>query len=284
MADRLLRWTTTSRCSRAPRATAVDGLFVNSFVIVILPAVLLPLLPASLAAYAFAWIDFLFRNALFVAVFALQIVLLQIALPPGSRCSRDHGPGGQNGRSGCRTAPSRAAGGVPTVQLREGGSWPAARAALRRWRRPRPIFFQVFAAAHRPRVGVPSASSSSSGSGTTCLVALTMLGGSPELAPLTMILNTIAEPSATSWYLLSAAAFILDRPAGCGVPLPALLSVVCSREARRADVHSARPARMFPSRTLLRPGVSVATVSRALRGGFDRVSRDAREVLGSRKS
>ena len=52
--------------------------FVNSFVIVI-PAVLLPLLLASLAAYAFAWIDFPFRNALFVAVFALQTVLWPLA-------------------------------------------------------------------------------------------------------------------------------------------------------------------------------------------------------------
>lgn len=40
------------------------------------------------------------------------------------------------------------------------------------------------------------------------LVALTMLGGSPELAPLTMILNTISGTLGNRWYLLSAAAFI----------------------------------------------------------------------------
>ena len=67
--------------------------FVNSFVIVI-PAVLLPLLLASLAAYAFAWIDFPFRNALFVAVFALQIVPLQIALLPLVTMFQDLGLGG----------------------------------------------------------------------------------------------------------------------------------------------------------------------------------------------
>ncbi len=55
--------------------------FVNTTVITV-PAVLLPLLLASLAAYAFAWMDFPFRNALFVAVFALQIVPLQVALIP----------------------------------------------------------------------------------------------------------------------------------------------------------------------------------------------------------
>jgi len=46
---------------------------INSIVITI-PAVLIPLLIASLAAYGFAWMDFKFKNVLFVAVFALQIV------------------------------------------------------------------------------------------------------------------------------------------------------------------------------------------------------------------
>jgi len=55
--------------------------FVNSFVITI-PAVIIPITIALLAAYAFAWIDFKGRNLLFVAVFALQIVPLQVALVP----------------------------------------------------------------------------------------------------------------------------------------------------------------------------------------------------------
>jgi len=55
--------------------------FVNSFVITI-PAVVIPITIALLAAYAFAWIDFRGRNILFVAVFALQIVPLQVALVP----------------------------------------------------------------------------------------------------------------------------------------------------------------------------------------------------------
>ena len=37
---------------------------------------------AALAAYAFAWIDFQGRDWLFVAIFALQIVPLQMALVP----------------------------------------------------------------------------------------------------------------------------------------------------------------------------------------------------------
>ncbi|HZM65925.1 MAG TPA: carbohydrate ABC transporter permease [Nakamurella sp.] len=55
--------------------------FLNSFVIVF-PAVIIPISLALLAAYAFAWIDFKGRDFLFVAVFALQIVPIQVALIP----------------------------------------------------------------------------------------------------------------------------------------------------------------------------------------------------------
>jgi len=55
--------------------------FVNSIAITI-PATVIPLMIASMAAYAFAWIDFKGRNALFIFVFALQIVPIQMALVP----------------------------------------------------------------------------------------------------------------------------------------------------------------------------------------------------------
>jgi alpha-glucoside transport system permease protein len=57
------------------------GSFINSLAITI-PATTFPLVIASLAAYAFAWIDFRGKNWLFIAVFALQIVPLQMALVP----------------------------------------------------------------------------------------------------------------------------------------------------------------------------------------------------------
>jgi len=57
------------------------GAFTNSLAIT-LPATLVPLVIASLAAYAFAWIDFKGRNWIFIGVFALQIVPLQMALVP----------------------------------------------------------------------------------------------------------------------------------------------------------------------------------------------------------
>ena len=55
--------------------------FVNSIVIT-LPAVVIPITIALRAAYAFAWIDFRGRNFLFIAVFALQVVPIQVTLIP----------------------------------------------------------------------------------------------------------------------------------------------------------------------------------------------------------
>ena len=55
--------------------------FVNTIVIT-LPSVIIPIILALLAAYAFAWIDFKGRDWLFVAVFALQIVPIQVTLIP----------------------------------------------------------------------------------------------------------------------------------------------------------------------------------------------------------
>ena len=55
--------------------------FLNSLVITV-PSVLIPMVLAAFAAYALAWIDFRGRNLLFVAVFALQIVPIQVTLLP----------------------------------------------------------------------------------------------------------------------------------------------------------------------------------------------------------
>lgn len=55
--------------------------FVNSLAIVI-PGTLIPLVVASMAAYIFAWSNFRGKDTLFVFVFALQIIPLQMALIP----------------------------------------------------------------------------------------------------------------------------------------------------------------------------------------------------------
>lgn len=62
-------------------AENLGGFFLNSFVITI-PAVIIPISMALLAAYVFAWIPFRGRTMVFVAVFALQVVPIQVTLIP----------------------------------------------------------------------------------------------------------------------------------------------------------------------------------------------------------
>jgi alpha-glucoside transport system permease protein len=55
------------------------GSFINSIAIT-LPATVIPLAIASLAAYAFAWTEFRGKNILFIGVFALQIEMALVPL------------------------------------------------------------------------------------------------------------------------------------------------------------------------------------------------------------
>ncbi len=55
--------------------------FVNSIIISV-PATIIPVLVASFAAYAFAWMEFPFRNALAVAVVGFLVVPLQVTFIP----------------------------------------------------------------------------------------------------------------------------------------------------------------------------------------------------------
>ncbi|PXA73319.1 sugar ABC transporter permease [Cryobacterium arcticum] len=67
--------------STSQSSPQLGAYFVNSLAIAI-PATLFPLVIAAMAAYAFAWIKFKWSGALFVLIFALQIVPLQLALIP----------------------------------------------------------------------------------------------------------------------------------------------------------------------------------------------------------
>ncbi|WP_406072433.1 carbohydrate ABC transporter permease [Micromonospora sp. NBC_01638] len=66
---------------RSSSSGQLAGSFINSLAITI-PSVLFPLAFACLAAYALAWINFRGRDWLYIAIFALQIVPLQMALVP----------------------------------------------------------------------------------------------------------------------------------------------------------------------------------------------------------
>jgi len=71
------------------RAGMSDAFF-NSLIITI-PSTLLPLTLAALAAYAFSWISFPFRDTIFLIIVALMIVPIQMALVPLLRLFRDWG-------------------------------------------------------------------------------------------------------------------------------------------------------------------------------------------------
>ena len=62
-------------------STGVLPYFINSIVIT-LPATIFPIVIATMAAYALAWIRFRGSNVLFFSIFALQIVPLQMSLVP----------------------------------------------------------------------------------------------------------------------------------------------------------------------------------------------------------
>jgi alpha-glucoside transport system permease protein len=64
--------------------------FLNS-VIITLPATLLPLTLGALAAYAFAWTRFPFRDTVFLFIVALMVVPVQTAFVPLLKFFREHG-------------------------------------------------------------------------------------------------------------------------------------------------------------------------------------------------
>jgi alpha-glucoside transport system permease protein len=70
-------------------STMVDA-FINTIYITV-PATLLVVLVASLAGYAFAWLDFPGRDWLFIIVVGLLVVPVQVGLIPIARLYRDLG-------------------------------------------------------------------------------------------------------------------------------------------------------------------------------------------------
>jgi alpha-glucoside transport system permease protein len=182
--------------------------FINTVVITV-PAVLLPIFLASLAAYAFAWMPFPGRNALFVAVFALQIVPLQIALIPLLD--------------------------IYTNKLGFGASYwsvwishtifalPLATFLIHNFMRELPGELmeaaRVDGAGHVTiffRILLPLLTPAIAAFGifqflwvwNDLLVSLIFLGGTPEVAPVTVRVAELAGTRGSAWYLLSAGAFI----------------------------------------------------------------------------
>ena len=180
---------------------------MNSLVIT-LPAVVIPISIALLAAYAFAGIDFRGRNLLFVAVFALQIVPIQVTLIPLLSQYVDWGINGT----------------YWTVWLSHTMfALPLAIFLLHNFMKDIPqslieaarvdgagqvqIFFRVLLPLLVPAIA-SFAIFQFLWVWNDLLVALTFAGGLPNVAPLTVRIAELAGTRGAQWYLLSAGAFI----------------------------------------------------------------------------
>jgi alpha-glucoside transport system permease protein len=181
--------------------------FINSIIITI-PAVLIPISLAALAAYAFAWIEFKGRNLLFVCVFALQIVPIQVTLIPLLSL---YVKGGLNGTFWTIWL-SHTMFGLPlAIFLLHNFMKEIPRELIEAARMDGAghvqIFFQVL---------MPLLTPALAAFGifqflwvwNDLLVALTFAGGAPELNPLTVSLANLSGTQGTAWQLLSAGAFI----------------------------------------------------------------------------
>ena len=181
--------------------------FVNSIIITI-PSVIIPISLAALAAYAFAWIDFKGRSLLFVCVFALQIVPIQVTLIPLLSLYVDASLNGT----------------FWTIWLSHTMfGLPLAIFLLHNFMREIPrelieaarmdgaghvqIFFRVLMPLLTPALAA-FAIFQFLWVWNDLLVALTFAGGTPDLAPLTVSLANLSGTQGTAWQLLSAGAFI----------------------------------------------------------------------------
>ncbi|GAB2463176.1 carbohydrate ABC transporter permease [Xylanimonas ulmi] len=200
-------------------STNLAQFFVNSIVIT-LPSVVIPIAVALLAAYAFAWIDFKGRDWLFVFVFALQVVPIQVTMIPLLRQFVNWG----------------LAGSFWTVWLSHSiFALPLATFLLHNFMKdiPRSLVeaATVDGAGHVQvffRVVFPLMIPAIAAFGifqflwvwNDLLVALVFVGGSPDVAPLTVRVAELSGTRGGAWHLLSAGAFIMMI-----VPLVVFLSL-----------------------------------------------------------
>jgi alpha-glucoside transport system permease protein len=187
--------------------------FVNTIVITI-PSVVIPITLATLAAYAFAWMKFPGRDFLFVAVFALQIVPIQVTMIPLLSLYVDLGLTGSE-------APG---GGYYTIWLSHSiFALPLAIYLLHNFMSQIPGELiesaRVDGAGHVQifsRIMLPLMAPAIAAFGifqflwvwNDLLVALVFGGGSPDVSPLTARLAELSGTRGQDWFLLSAGAFV----------------------------------------------------------------------------
>lgn len=181
--------------------------FLNSLTIGV-PATIIPLLAAAFAAYAFAWLEFPGRHALFALVVGLLVVPLQMTLIPLLRLYNQLGLTG----SFLGIWLAHTAFGLPfAIYL------------LRNFigALPRDLYESAMldGASHLTfflrlvlPLSVPALAALTIFQflwvWNDLLVALIFLGGSPEVSPVTLQLASLVQSLGQNWHLLTAGAFI----------------------------------------------------------------------------
>jgi alpha-glucoside transport system permease protein len=192
--------------------------FVNSLVITI-PSVIIPITIATITAYAFAWMQFPGRNILFIAIFALQIVPIQVTMIPLLSLYVNPPLGLPQLAGG--DAPG---GGFYTIWLSHSiFALPLAIYLLHNFMREIPAelveaarvdgagHVRIFRAIMLPLM-VPAIAAFGIFQflwvWNDLLVALVFGGGSLDISPLTVRLAELSGTRGQAWYLLSAGAFV----------------------------------------------------------------------------
>jgi alpha-glucoside transport system permease protein len=85
---------TLDNYSRVIEANNLGDSFINSLFITI-PATVIPVMVAAFAAYAFAWMNFPYKNAIFVGIVGLLVIPLQSTLIPVLRLLAGAGIAGE---------------------------------------------------------------------------------------------------------------------------------------------------------------------------------------------
>ena len=183
------------------------GSFLNSLIIA-LPATLIPILVAAFAAYAFAWMRFPGRDWLFMVTVGLLVVPLQMTLIPVLRLLTD----------------LHLSGTFPAVWLAHTAyGLPFAIFLLRNFfgALPREIFESAYLDGASDlgvffRIVLPLSVPAIAALAifqfmwvwNDLLVALIYLGGSPDVAPMTVTISNLVSSYGSDWQLLTSAAFI----------------------------------------------------------------------------
>ncbi|CAN5265933.1 carbohydrate ABC transporter permease [soil metagenome] len=181
--------------------------FINSLFIAI-PATVIPIMVAAFAAYAFAWMNFPGRNALFILVVGLLVVPLQAALIPVLQLTTQVGITGSF---------------LAVWLAHTGFGLPFAIFLLRNFfgALPREMFESAYIDGASPttaffRLALPLSVPAIASLvifqfmfvWNDLLVALILVGGTPDVAPMTVQIASLVNSLGQGWHLLTAAAFI----------------------------------------------------------------------------